>query len=202
VKRPTDVRHHAPARELVSSQLIERCRAGDEVAWKELVEATHREVYSLCFRILRNPDDAAEATQDSFVKAWRGLKSFRGDAQFTTWLYRVAANAAISRHRSRARRWEHETKAEPEVLQRIPATESSEEAATARIELENVERGLALLSEAYRSAIVLRDIYGLTIDEMAKHLGISDVAAKVRLHRARKRLRDLVYEQPDVETSA
>jgi RNA polymerase sigma-70 factor (ECF subfamily) len=202
VKRPTDVRHHAPARELVSSQLIERCRAGDEVAWKELVEATHREVYSLCFRILRNPDDAAEATQDSFVKAWRGLKSFRGDAQFTTWLYRVAANAAISRQRSRARRWEHETKAEPEVLQRIPATESSEEAATARIELENVERGLALLSEAYRSAIVLRDIYGLTIDEMAKHLGISDVAAKVRLHRARKRLRDLVYEQPDVETSA
>jgi RNA polymerase sigma-70 factor (ECF subfamily) len=202
VKRPTDVRHHAPARELVSSQLIERCRAGDEVAWKELVEATHREVYSLCFRILRNPDDAAEATQDCFVKAWRGLKSFRGDAQFTTWLYRVAANAAISRQRSRARRWDHETKAEPEVLQRIPATESSEEAASARIELEKVERGLAQLSEAYRSAIVLRDVYGLTIDEMAKHLGISDVAAKVRLHRARKRLRDLVFEQPDVETSA
>ena len=202
MKRPTDVRHHAPARELVSSQLIERCRAGDEVAWKELVEATHREVYSLCFRILRNPDDAAEATQDAFLKAWRGLKGFRGDAQFTTWLYRVAANAAISRQRSRARRWDHETKAEPEVLQRIPATESSEEAASARIELEKVERGLAQLSEAYRSAIVLRDVYGLTIDEMAKHLGISDVAAKVRLHRARKRLRDLVFEQPDVETSA
>jgi RNA polymerase sigma-70 factor (ECF subfamily) len=202
VKRPTDVRHHASVRELIPAHVIERCRAGDEVAWKELVEATHREVYSLCFRILRNPDDAAEATQDAFLKAWRGLKSFRGDAQFTTWLYRVAANAAISRQRSRARRWDHETKAEPDVLQRIPATTSIEEVAGARIELENVERGLAQLSETYRSAIVLRDVYGLTIDEMAKELGISDVAAKVRLHRARKRLRDLVYEQPDLETPA
>jgi RNA polymerase sigma-70 factor (ECF subfamily) len=202
VKRPRDVRHHAPARELVPAQLVERCRAGDEVAWKELVEATHREVYSLCFRILRNPDDAAEATQDAYLKAWRGLKSFRGDAQFTTWLYRVAANAAITRHRSRARRWDHETKAELEVLQRIPASTSIEETAGARIELETVERGLAQLSEAHRSAIVLRDVYGLTIAEMAKELGISEVAAKVRLHRARKRLRDMVYEQPDMETSA
>jgi RNA polymerase sigma-70 factor, ECF subfamily len=200
VKRPTDVRHHAPARELVPAHVIERCRAGDEAAWKELVEATHREVYSLCFRILRNPDDAAEATQDAFLKAWRGLKNFRGDAQFTTWLYRVAANAAISRHRSRARRWDRETRAEPEVLEGIPAVNSIEDAAGARLELETVERGLATLPEMYRSAIVLRDVYGLTIDEMAQQLGVSSVTAKVRLHRARKRLRDLVYEQPDLET--
>ena len=202
VKRPTDVRNHAPARELVPAHVIERCRAGDEAAWKELVEATHREVYSLCFRILRNPDDAADATQDAFLKAWRGLKSFRGDAQFTTWLYRVAANAAISRHRSRARRWDRETKAEPEVLERIPAVTSIEDAAAARLDLDTVEQGLARLPETYRSVIVLRDVYGLTIDEMAQQLGVSNVTAKVRLHRARKRLRDLVYEQPDPETQA
>jgi RNA polymerase sigma-70 factor (ECF subfamily) len=202
VKRQTDVRHHAPARELVPAHVIERCRAGDEVAWKELVEATHREVYSLCFRILRNPDDAAEATQDAFLKAWRGLKSFRGDAQFTTWLYRVATNAAISRHRSRARRWDHETKSEPEVLESIPASTSIEDAAGARLDLDTVERALASLPETHRAAIVLRDVYGLTIEEMAHELGVSNVAAKVRLHRARKRLRDLVYEQPDLETHA
>jgi RNA polymerase sigma-70 factor (ECF subfamily) len=179
--------------ELVPAHLIERCRVGDEDAWAKLVEATYREVYSLCFRILRNPDDAAEATQDAYIKAWRGLKSFRGDAQFTTWLYRVASNAAISRHRSRARRWEREMKADDEVLQQIPAGTSVEDVAGAKIELDVVDQALASLPEIYRSAIVLRDVYGLTLEDMAKELGISVVAAKVRLYRARKRLRDVVY---------
>jgi RNA polymerase sigma-70 factor (ECF subfamily) len=200
VKRPTDVRQASPG-EVVPAHLVERCRAGDEDAWAKLVEVTYREVYSLCLRILRNPDDAAEATQDAYIKAWRGLRSFRGDAQFTTWLYRVAANAAISRLRSRKRRWDRETRAEDEALQQIPAPTSTEEIAGARLELGLVDRALAQLPANYRGAIVLRDVYGLTIEEMAKELGITAVAAKVRLHRARKRLRELVYE-PVEETGS
>jgi RNA polymerase sigma factor (sigma-70 family) len=192
VERPKDVRQR-PAREIVPAHVIDRCKDGDEDAWRELVEATYREVYSLCLRILRNPDDAAEATQDAYLKAWRGLKSFRGDAQFTTWLYRVAANAALSRQRTRARRWDRETRVEDEMLQQMTTGASIEDMAGARIELEAVDRALALLPENYRSAIVLRDVYGLTLEQMAKELGISVVAAKVRLHRARKRLRDVVY---------
>jgi RNA polymerase sigma-70 factor (ECF subfamily) len=193
-----DVRQR-PAREVVPAHVIDRCRNGDEDAWRELVEATYREVYSLCFRILRNPDDAAEATQDAYLKAWRGLKSFRGDAQFTTWLYRVAANAALSRQRTRARRWDHETRVEDEMLQQMTTGASIEDVAGARIELEAVDRALALLPENHRSAIVLRDVYGLTLEQMAKELGISVVAAKVRLHRARKRLRDVVYGPAEAE---
>lgn len=86
------------------------------------------------------------------------------------------------------------------MLERIPTSTSIEDVAGARLDLDTVERALASLPETHRAAIVLRDVYGLTIDEMAHELGVSNVAAKVRLHRARKRLRDLAYEQPDLET--
>src|ERR687896_2584022 len=91
-------------RDPILAALIDRCKRGDEDAWAELVEATYREVYTLCLRILGNPDDAAEATQDAYLKVWRGLGGFRGEAQFSTWLYRVASNTAISKHRGRSRR--------------------------------------------------------------------------------------------------
>src|SRR3990170_7953678 len=111
MRRPSDHRDGEPA-ERVSSDLVERCKNGDERAWAELVEATHRDVYSLCLRILRDPHDAAEATQDAYLKAWRALGSFRGEAMFTTWMYRVAANAAISKQRGRKRKRIHEVGAD------------------------------------------------------------------------------------------
>jgi RNA polymerase sigma-70 factor, ECF subfamily len=180
-------------RELVDADLLDRCKRGDEAAWAELVEATHREVYTLCLRILRDPDDAAEATQDAFVKAWRGLKRFRGEAAFTTWLYRIAFNAAISRQRSRARRWAHETESENEVLAQMPSGSSVESAAGARVEVERLQRALTTLPESYRSAVVMRDVYGMSIEEIARAALISQTAAKVRVHRGRKRLKELMY---------
>jgi RNA polymerase sigma-70 factor (ECF subfamily) len=179
--------------ELVSARLLERCRDGDERAWAELVEATYREVYSLCLRILRDPDDAAEATQEAYVKAWRGLKGFRGDARFTTWMYRVATNAAITTQRSRKRRWSHETEADHEMLVQIAGTTSTEDAAGTKLELRAVERALSTLPEHYRSAVVLRDVYGFSIEEIAKQLDISETAAKVRVHRGRKRLKEAMW---------
>ncbi len=177
--------------------LVERCKAGDERAWEQLVRVTHREVYTLCLRILRDPDDAAEATQDTYLKVWRGLRSFRGEALFTTWLYRVATNAALSKHRGRARRRHSETQAEEDMLAQIPSEASTEEAAAARVDLGAVERALATLPEHYRSVIVLRDVYGLTIEEVASQMRISETAAKVRIHRARKKLRGMLYGPPE-----
>lgn len=182
---------------LVSSELIDRCRSGDQAAWKELVDLTYRDVYSLCLRILGDPDDASEATQDAFLKAWRGLKGFRGDAMFTTWLYRVATNAAISKHRSRTRRTKHEARTDDEMLAQIPSAASTETTAGARLEVREVEQALALLPESYRAALVLKDVYGLTIEEIAKQLDCSETNAKVRIHRARKKLKEIVYGDPD-----
>ena len=181
----------------VDPALIERCIAGDEDAWRRLVEATQGDVYALCLRILRDPDDAAEATQDTYVKVWRNLGSFRGDAMFTTWLYRVAANAAISRQRSRKRRREREIGGD-EVLIQVPAAGSTEVEAGARMDLRVVESCVERLPEHYRAVVVLRDVYGLSINEIAGQLKISETATKVRLHRARKKLKDMVAELESV----
>lgn len=193
MRRPTDHRDGTPA-ERVSSDVIERCRNGDERAWGRLVEATYRDVYTLCLRILGDPHDAAEATQDAYLKAWRGLSGFRGDALFETWLYRVASNSALSKHRSRRRRQSHETGAQDEVLTELPASGSVEATAGARIEVQALEAALAKLPEQHRTAVVLRDVYGMNIEEIAAQLGISETAAKVRVHRARKKLKELIFE--------
>ena len=157
------------------------------------MEATYRDVYTLCLRILGDPDDAAEATQDAYLKAWRGLKGFRGDAMFQTWLYRVASNAAISKHRSRKRRRAHEAGIEDEALSELPGAGSVEAAAGAKVEVAELEKALLRLPGHYREAVVLRDVYGLSIEEIAKQLKISNTAAKVRVHRGRKRLKDMMF---------
>ena len=150
-------------------------------------------MYTLCLRILRDPNDAAEATQDAFLKVWRNLAGFRGDSAFETWLYRVATNTALSKHRSRKRRHSHETGVEDEVLGRFAAGGSVESAAGARLDVKALERALGDLPEHYRDAVVMRDIYGLSIEEIAKQMKISETAAKVRVHRARKKLKEIVY---------
>ena len=180
--------------EAVSSELIDRCKAGDEAAWRRLVEATQRDVYTLCLRILRDPDDAAEATQDAYLKVWKGLGSFRGDALFTTWLYRVAANTALTKQRSRKRRRERESGGD-EVLMQVAAAGSVETEAGARMDVRVLERCVDSLPDHYRSVVLLRDVYGLSIDEIASQLKISETAAKVRLHRARKKLKDMMFAQ-------
>lgn len=194
MRRPIDTRG-GPLSELVPPDLVDRCKEGDQQAWADLVEATHREVYTLCLRILRDPDEAAEATQDTFVKVWRNLSGFRGDAAFTTWLYRVATNTAISRHRSRARKRSHEVTGGDEVLATVASSSSTEDEASGRIDLAALESNLETLPEHYRSAVVLRDVYGWSIDEIAKHLKISTTAAKVRVHRGRKKLKELTFPE-------
>lgn len=192
MKRLKEARDGSP-RQLVPPELIERCRNGDEAAWKELVEATYRDVYTLCLRILRDPDDAAEATQDAYLKMWRALKGFRGDSMLETWMYRVATNTAISKHRSRKRRKSHETGVGDELLTEMAASGSVEATAGAKIEIEALDKALQTLPEHYRAAVVLRDVYGFNTEEIAKQLKISETAAKVRVHRGRKKLKEIVY---------
>lgn len=198
MRRPTD-RHDRSSTDRIQADLVERCKGGDERAWAELVEITYRDVYTLCLRILGNTQDASEATQDAYLKAWRGLHGFRGDAMFETWLYRVATNAALSKHRGRRRRQAHESGIDDELLMQLPDPRSVEATAGARIEVKALEDALARLPEQHRTAIVLRDVYEMSIEEIAQHLGISQTAAKVRVHRARKRLKDLVFQGDDDE---
>jgi RNA polymerase sigma-70 factor (ECF subfamily) len=116
---------------------------------------------------------------------------------FTTWMYRVAANSAISKQRKRKRKREHEVGTDDELMSQLPSMGSTEALAGARIELEAVELALQLLPEHYRAALVLRDVYGMSMDEVAKELKITETAAKVRVHRGRKKLKELVTRDSD-----
>ena len=154
-------------------------------------------MYTLCLRILRDPSDASEATQDTYLKVWRNLAGFRGEAAFDTWLYRVATNAALSKHRSRKRRREHEKGVEDEVLAEFETSGSVERTAGARLDVKELEKALGDLPEHYRAAVVMRDVYGLSIEEIAKRMKISGTAAKVRVHRGRKKLKEVLYTEGD-----
>ena len=110
-----------------------------------------------------------------------------------TWMYRVASNTAISKHRSRTRRKAHETGVGDELLTGMAATGSVEATAGAKIEVEALDKALQTLPEHYRAAVILRDVYGFNTAEIAKQLKITETAAKVRVHRGRKKLKEIVY---------
>jgi RNA polymerase sigma-70 factor (ECF subfamily) len=132
--------------------------------------------------------------QETYLRAWKGLKGFRGDAQFTTWLYRITANTAYTtvKRRRRHRADALDALLEEPVETRIEA--QPEESAEQSAALAHLSGALEHLPPKLRVLVVLKDVYGLSHEEIAEELGISVAAAKVRLHRGRKRLRDLLYE--------
>lgn len=167
----------------IPDTLVDACRRGEAGAFDELVHLTHRPVYTLVARIIGDPDDAADVTQEVYVRVWRGLDRFRGDAAFSTWLYRVAANTALS-HLKRKRK-----AAEPMAIDDLPDQEVGDDA-DRRADADALERALGRLSDQARVVVVLKDVYGWTCEEIGRAMGASEGAIKVRLFRARLRLAD------------
>lgn len=157
---------------------------------------THASVYSLSLRMVGNPEDAAEVTQETYMKLLRVIKQFRGDSKFSTWLYRVTSNVAISFLRKRSRR-RPEVSMTPEDWDLLPAPASMDPAASAeRHSLkERLEAAIASLPEDYRAVVVMKDIYGLGFEEIARELRLNEGTARVRLFRARRRLKDLLFDE-------
>jgi len=174
--------------ELLSQlDLVERARQGDRDAFGELVRIHQHEVYTLAVRLVRDRDQASDVAQDAFVRAWRAMPKFRGDAKFSTWIHRITVNTAWT-HRSKQKRIRLDPldslPADPEAVSLDPVRAGESALAGPQI-----ERALMELSESIRSVVVLKDIYDWSHSEIAEHLGISVTAAKVRLHRGRKELR-------------
>lgn len=172
------------------AELLRLAREGDLDAFGEFVRLYERRVRALVGRLLDDERDVEEATQDTFVQAWRTLARFRGEAAPFTWLYRIAVNEALQRARRKqldVRPLEDEAAAGERVP--VAPVELPEEAA------ENIEarRFLAArlreLPLELRAPIVLRDVQGWSNREVAEALGLSIPAAKTRIHRARMRLR-------------
>lgn len=168
------------------SELLELARSGDAQAFSELVEIYQRPVYNLCYRMLGNAQEAEDAAQEAFLRAFNGIKRYDPDRKFATWLLSIAANYCIDQHRRKKFvNVDIEAVSSAELAERKPGVEKKmiEQEAS-----EEIQALLAGLSEKDRAAIVLHYWYDYSYREIADQLELSESAVKSRLHRARRSL--------------
>lgn len=173
-------------------ELVDAARHGDRTAFEELVRRTHTDLHNLARRLVSDPDDARDVVQDAYLRAYRSIHKFRGDARFSTWMHRITANCAAT-HLGRRRRHRHDDLDEEVTVIDADPEHDPEARADAALLRRKVEAAIAELPPRLRAVVVLRDLYDFGHAEIAKELGISESAAKVRLHRARRRLRTQVF---------
>jgi RNA polymerase sigma-70 factor, ECF subfamily len=173
-------------------QLAEAARSGDDEAFARLVEATHVSTYTLAFRITGDREDARDVTQEAYLRAYRSMGSFRGEAQFTTWMYRITANCAATSLKRR-RRHRHDQLGEDADVVDLRLDQDPELRADASELRDRLLEALDCLPPKLRAVVILRDVYEMSHEAIAGELGITATAAKVRLHRARHRLRQEIF---------
>lgn len=184
-----------PIPDRADDELVKLAQGGDNRAFDELVRRYRDKVYRLSYKILRHEEDAAEALQDAFLSAYRGLKNFKAESTFSTWLYRIATNASLMKYRRRREghvslEQSQNPDASGEPMQ-IPDWSAQPLADLLNSETREVmEEGVDRLPEDLRTVFVLRDIEGLSNADVAEVLDLSVAAVKSRLHRARIVLRD------------
>ncbi len=171
--------------------LVARARAGDHLAFEELVRLYADRLHAVVRRLVDDRHEAEEVTQEAFLRAWRGIGMFKGDSQFFTWLYRIGVNEA---HRRTSRRRVLATSLDEHLVE--PA--DTRPGPPLRLEAEDLrhalDRAVQRLRPDQRAPLVLRDIEGLSTAEAAMVLDLSEAALKSRLHRARLAVRDAVRD--------
>ncbi len=154
-----------------------------------LFEDHYQRIYRYALGLMRDPVEADDVTQETFLRAYQRLDALRDPAALTTWLYRIATNAGLDRIRQRARRAPAEAEIDPaDVDEADPAAPSLQHLVEQSEMGECVQRYLESLSDSYRAVILLHDLHGLSGPEIAAILGLSLANVKVRLHRARRKL--------------
>ncbi|MFN0152216.1 MAG: RNA polymerase sigma factor [bacterium] len=188
------------AMRIENAAVLARLRAGDHDAFEQLVRENSARLLAVARLMLRNEDDARDALQDAFLSAFRSIRDYRGTAAVSTWLHRIVVNAALMRMRSRRRRPEQSL---DDVLRSVEVSGAGAESVAEQQQrpdtlLERAEARAFVcdcidrLPESYRTAIVLRDIEGLETRSVARRLGVTSNAVKIRVHRARRALRTLL----------
>ena len=193
----------------VDPALVKACQRGEPGALDTLIRATYADVYALCRRMLADPDEAADATQEVYLRVMRSVLGFRGESAFGTWLHRVTVNVCLTslRKRSKARVAGMVAGAAPfglpgEEIELPSAGGAPEDLAITADLTARSEAALATLPEDARAVVVLRDIEGLSTKEVADLLGVTENVVKVRLHRAHARLRTLILGGQHAEDGA
>jgi len=177
------------------NELVRRAQAGNDEAFEELVRRYERKVYNIAYRMMGNPADANEALQDAFLRAYRFLKRFQFKSSFYTWLYRIATNVCLTKLRKRkspvVMSLDEPVGTDGELALEVPDHKYNPETMYRQREIrEAIKEAVDELPPDYRSVVVLRDLEGLTNEEVSTILNLSVPAVKSRLHRGRLALRE------------
>ena len=184
-------------------QLIARLRAGEESAFEQLVRSASGRLLAAARRLLRNEEDARDAVQNAFIRAFQSLSRFREESRVSTWLHRIVVNECLMRLRSRG------NAEEPSIEELMPAfvadghqtrdtvdwSEAADEALERAETAALIRRKIDELPDSYRTVLIMRDIEEMSNAEIAEILGVSPNVVKVRLHRARQALRTLLERE-------
>lgn len=192
------------------AELVRRLKAGDGSAFEEVVRTLGGRLLSVARRFLRDEDSARDAVQDAFLSAFRGIQSFDQQSQLSTWLHRIVVNAALMRIRTRSRRPERPIERflpkfaeDGHHVEQFASPDERVDQAMEREEMRAMVRAaIAELPEAYRAVLLMRDIEDMSTADAAAALGISENAAKIRLHRARQALATLIRRNRSVGSAA
>ena len=181
------------------AEWLAKAQRGDDEAFSRLVEVYQRPVHNLCYRMLGNTNDAEDAAQETFIRAYKALKRYDPSRKFSTWLLTIASNYCIDQHRRRKLpTFSYDSMPVPDISDKNPGLDRH------LVEGENKEKVMALLDELNpkdRSAVILRYWYDYSYDEIAKSLSLSNSAVKSRLHRARRELAAVWLEMQQESTA-
>ncbi len=180
---------------MTEQELVRAAAGGDTEAFERLVRTYENKIYHLALRMCGSADEAADIAQEAFLAAWRGLPSFRGEAGFATWLYRLTSNAAIDYlRRQKKQRGDMSLDDEELGLDAVDSGPSPQETAEGSELRSAVAAGFNQLSEGHRQVLVLREIQGLSYEEIASVLELDIGTVKSRISRARSSLRKILLE--------
>lgn len=177
---------------MTEKELIQAARKGDDSAFEELVRAYEKRVYHLALRMCGNADDAYEIAQEAFLGAWKGMRFFRGDSSFSTWIYRLTSNAAIDflRRQRRQGGGDNVSLDDEDTFLEVADTSPSPHQQAEGMELRQaLAKGLLSLSAEHRQVLLLRELQGLTYEEIAASLDLDLGTVKSRIARGREKLR-------------
>lgn len=175
--------------------LLERAKAGEITAFEQLIESYQRKIFNIALRMLGNHDDANDLAQEVLIRIYKSIKSFKEQSSFSTWIYRITTNVCLDEIRKRKNKktisLDEEIKLDDgDIKRQIESDEPSPEDMAEKHELKRiVNDAIAMLSDEHRVAIILRDMQGLSYEEIAEALKLPEGTVKSRINRARQSLK-------------
>ncbi len=177
--------------EMLDKDIIDRVNDGDAEAFEELVRRYEKTVFNIALRMVGDRDDAADMTQEAFIKAYGSLGSFQGNSRFSVWLYRITTNVCLDHLRAKARKKQVPLGLADDAEQELDIPdmrEMPEEQLMRKLSMQAVQRGLERLAPEHRQILIMRELGGMSYAEISSALSLEEGTVKSRIFRARKNL--------------